>query len=154
MPSTLLLPPPQTMLKPPLSSGMRGAMPPTWPGVTVTRGTVPGAPNRKLLEPVPKMEVLASFSLLRLTSTKRMSVCTWLGGAERAASTSSSAVRSAVALPSTNSMLLRASALHSVHTLRLVAPACLPVTRKPRGPTSWTSAISGSPTASRLIGSG
>ncbi|MNN30196.1 hypothetical protein D3C81_1438370 [compost metagenome] len=154
MPSTLLLPPPQTMLKPPLSRGIDGRMPLTWPGDTVTSGTVPGAPNRKLLEPVPKIEVLACFSLLRLTSTKRMSVCTWLIGAVCMVCVSSASARSAVARPSTNSMLLRASALHSVQTLRLVVPACLPVTRKPRVPSNWTSATSGSPTARRWIGSG
>ncbi|MNR28019.1 hypothetical protein D3C85_1453220 [compost metagenome] len=60
MPRNLLLPPPQTMLNMSLAKGMLGAAirgsmlnSGTTPGVTPVLGTVPGAPNRKLFEPLP-----------------------------------------------------------------------------------------------------
>src|SRR5476651_779508 len=151
MPSTLLLPPPQTMLKLLLFSGMAGTTPPTVPGDTVTPGTVPGEPNRKLPEPLPKIEVLASLSLVRLTSTKRISVCTWLGNSGSSDGGAAASVINAVALPRTNTMLCRGEVEHAVQTIRLVAPGPTPVSRKPSLPPGVTSATFGSPTANRVM---
>ena len=66
----LTRPPPKPMLKYLLLAGGPPVM--TFSAVVISE---PGEPNRKLL-PMPKIEVLASCSLVRLTSTKRISVCT------------------------------------------------------------------------------
>ncbi|MNN32104.1 hypothetical protein D3C81_1458160 [compost metagenome] len=65
----MVLPPTHEKLNSELSTGRRGC------GTPSIGGKVPGEPNRKLPR-VPISEAVASLSLVRLTSTKRMSVCT------------------------------------------------------------------------------
>ena len=112
-----------------------------------------GLPRKKLL-PMPRILVLASLSLVRLTSTKRISVCTWLGSVGSSEGDSDWLVSAEVALPLTNTMLWRGVVEQPVHTIRLVAPLPTPVSRKWRSPLTRTSAIFGSPMARRVIATG
>ncbi|MCY1460770.1 hypothetical protein D9M71_783560 [compost metagenome] len=95
----MLLPPPQMMLKPPAGLPKVPSSPP--PGVTEMLLRLPGAPSTKRFEPWRTREVLACLSLPRLTSTKRMSVCTWLGTGSASRGSSRDCASDALAVPST-----------------------------------------------------
>lgn len=73
--------------------------------------------------------MLASLSLVRLTSTKRISVCTWLGSNGSSEGGRDKLLSADVALPLTNTMLWRGALVQAVHTIRLVAPLATPVSR-------------------------
>src|SRR5690349_815299 len=109
-PSHLLLPPPQMMLKPPLALPKVPSRLPM--GSTVKFPRLPGDPSTKVLEPRRTSEVLACLSLLRLTSTNRMSVCTWLD--RLAARLPGTPPASAIAREPTRTTLLIGWSLHGV----------------------------------------
>ncbi len=141
----MVLPPTQEKLNSELSTGRRGC------GTPSIGGSVPGEPNRKLPR-VPISDAVASLSLVRLTSTKRMSVCTCDG---RVGSSDGTLLVSAVvAAPWTKTMACCGCAEQAVQTIRLVAPGPTPVSKKDEPPLACTSAIFGSPTASRVIATG
>ncbi|MCY1429530.1 hypothetical protein D9M71_454510 [compost metagenome] len=116
-------------------------------------GKVLGEPNSQLPR-MPKIEAEASLSLVRLTSTKRISVCTWLGSNGSSEGTDGTLVSADVALPLTNTMLWRGVFEQAVQTIRLVVPGAMPVSMNALLPLGCTSAIFGSPTASCVTGTG
>ena len=141
----LTLPPPKPILKYlALATG-----PPVMIPSAVLRNE-PGEPNRKLL-PMPKIEVLASCSLVRLTSTKRISVCTCTGKVGSSEGGNAVPVKPEAALPLTNSMVWCGSFEQALQTIRLVVPEAIPVSKKALGPLERISAMVGSPTAMREI---
>lgn len=146
------LPPPKIRLNPELP--VPKVPPRPLPSaLTLMSPRLPGAPSTQRLPPRRTNEVLACFSLLRLTSTKRISVCTWFGSSSAAPAVNAGAPRvSTLPRPSTSTRLRNGSGLQPVQISRLVEPCSLPVTRKPRRSSNCTSAIFGSPMASRSIG--
>ncbi|MNH12203.1 hypothetical protein D3C79_717380 [compost metagenome] len=149
-----LLPPPQTMLKTVSSRGIDGVTLGTEPGLTDVPGTVPGEPIRLLLEPLKNNRAPASLYLVRRTSTKRMSACTWLISCASCDGKKLSSAMSALARPLTNTMARCGDGAHAVHSIRVVLPWPTAVITTPRSPLACTSATFGSPTATRLIASG
>lgn len=139
------------MLNTPLSSGISGLVTGTLPGVTLVPGTVPGEPISELLEPLKNNRAPASLSLVRLTSTKRISAWIWLGNSPSIDGSACAPARSAVARPRTKTMVWRGSLAQLVHRLRLVAPGPMALSSRALLPTACTSATFGSPTAARLM---
>lgn len=135
-------------------SGINGRAIGTSPGVTRVPGTVPGDPIRLLFEPLKNSRAPASLYLLRCTSTKRISACTWLGSCWSCADSIVSSAMSALARPLTNSMARCGAGAQAVHSIRLVLPGPTAVSNTARSPLAWTSATLGSPTATRLMATG
>src|SRR5471032_538147 len=141
------------MVLPPIHEKLNWVLSTGSVGVFTPLGSVPGEPSWKLPR-LPINDAVASLSLVRLTSTKRMSVCTWDGNSGSSDGSTLVLVRAAVALPWTNTMLWRGSLAQAVQTIRLVAPGAMPVSKKDELPLACTSAILGSPMARRVIATG
>ncbi|MNJ34041.1 hypothetical protein D3C77_287390 [compost metagenome] len=112
---------------------------------------VPGDPISELFEPLKNSRAPASLNLVRLTSTKRMSACTWLGKVGSWDGGSAVSAMSAVAAPLTNSMAWRGVLEQAVQSIRLVAPGLSAVNTMAWSPLACTSAIFASPTATRVM---